>query len=164
MITFRLATPDDLPTLLLWDEQPHVIVSDPDEEWNWFEELQKTHAWRKQYIAELDGRPIGIIQVINPAQEETHYWGEIAEGYRALDIWIGLEQDLGKGYGTIMMREIICRCFDEQDVHTILIDPLTSNTRAIAFYTRMGFLPVEERRLGDSDCLVMELRRENWSG
>jgi hypothetical protein len=25
-------------------------------------------------IAERDGRPLGIIQIIDPAAEETHYW------------------------------------------------------------------------------------------
>lgn len=43
---------------------------------------------------------IGVIQVIDPAGEETQYWGNIGEGYRAIDIWIGEAEDLGKGYGT----------------------------------------------------------------
>jgi aminoglycoside 6'-N-acetyltransferase len=61
-------------------------------------------------IAELDGRAIGFIQIIDPAQEESHYWGTMPEGFRAIDIWIGLESDLGKGYGTEMMRQSMAGC------------------------------------------------------
>jgi aminoglycoside 6'-N-acetyltransferase len=41
----------------------------------------------------------------------------------------------------------------------IVIDPLASNVRAIRFYERLGFKPVERRRFGEDDCLVMRLER-----
>src|SRR5688572_26965740 len=105
MLILREATIGDVHLVKHWDEQQHVIDSDPDDDWNWDEELRRTPSWRLQLIAELNGRAIGIVQIINPAQEESHYWGDISEGYRAIDIWIGLEQDLGKGYGAEMMRQ-----------------------------------------------------------
>jgi aminoglycoside 6'-N-acetyltransferase len=162
MIRLRNATIEDLPIVKHWDNQPHVIASDPNDDWNWDYELSRTPDWREQLIAELDGRPIGFIQIINPAKEESQYWGAIAEGYRAIDIWIGSEEDLGKGYGTEMMRQSLKRCFRDPAVKNVLIDPLASNTRAVNFYERIGFSYTEDRRLGDSDCKVYCLSRDDW--
>lgn len=145
-----------------WDTQQHVIDSDPDDDWNWDYELSRTPAWREQLIAESDGRAIGFVQIIDPAQEESGYWGEISEGFRAIDIWIGSAGDLGKGYGTEIMRQSLARCFSSPDVHSVLIDPLASNVRAIKFYERLGFKCVGSRRFGSSDCLVYCLTRDDW--
>lgn len=42
-----------------------------------------------------------MLQIIDPYEEETHYWGPIKKNKRAIDIWIGEEKNLNKGYGTI---------------------------------------------------------------
>jgi aminoglycoside 6'-N-acetyltransferase len=112
-------------------------------------------------IAELDGNTIGFIQIIDPFLEETHYWGEVPKNKRAIDIWIGEEKNLNKGYGTTMMKLAIQRCFQDKEVEGILIDPLKSNTKAHRFYERLGFKLIEERQFDSSDCLVYELRRKN---
>ena len=162
MIILRPATPDDLERLLYWDKQPHVIAADPDDDWNWEEELQRSPDWREQLIAELDGRPIGCIQIIDPAREESHYWGDIAENLQAIDIWIGEASDLGKGYGTQMMQLALARCFADPAVTAVLIDPLASNSRAHRFYERLGFQFIERRYFGSDDCFVYRLNREAW--
>lgn len=163
MIILRAATPDDLKLLQYWDEQPHIINSDPNDDWQWEEELTRSPEWREQLIAELDGRPIGFIQIIDPAHEDSHYWGEVPANLRAIDIWIGEESDLGKGYGTQMMNLALDRCFVEPNVTAILIDPLVSNTRAHRFYERFGFQQIERRQFGDDDCFVYRLNRGDWS-
>ena len=100
-------------------------------------------------IAEIDSRPIEVIQIINPAQEDSHYWGnDISSNLRAIDIWIGDKNDLGKGYGTTMMQLALIRCF---------ADPLASNTRAHRLYERLGFQFVEQRQFGDEECFVYQL-------
>ncbi len=161
-IILREATIADLAIVELWDEQPHVLESDPDDDWEWEVELQHFPDWRSQWIAEHHGRPIGFIQIIDPQREETHYWGEIGAGYRAIDIWIGDKKDLGKGYGTKMMELAINHCFSEEEVHTILIDPLACNTKAHRFYERLGFVFVKEQRFDLDDCFVYQLSRNNW--
>jgi aminoglycoside 6'-N-acetyltransferase len=102
------------------------------------------------------------MQIIDPAREDSHYWGDVAEDIRAIDIWIGEETDLGKGYGTKMMQLAISRCFADSSVTAILIDPLASNTRAHRFYERLGFQFLEHRRFGEDECFVYRLSRENW--
>lgn len=161
-MNLRHATPADLALLRHWDEQAHVIASDPNDDWHWEVELERNPDWREQLIAEMEGRPIGFIQIIDPAREESHYWGDISDNLRAIDIWIGEATDLGKGYGTKMMQLAIARCFADSAVTAILIDPLTSNTRAYRFYERLGFQFIEPRRFGDDDCFVYRLNRENW--
>lgn len=161
-VTLRNAKPDDLSLLQHWDKQPHVIAADPNDYWAWEAELQNPVDWREQLIAELDDRPIGFIQIIDPAREESHYWGQIEENCRALDIWIGEAGDLGKGYGTEMMKIAINRCFTDPKVHTLWIDPLESNKDAIRFYERLGFKFVEKRRFGLDDCAVYRLNRKEW--
>jgi aminoglycoside 6'-N-acetyltransferase len=99
---------------------------------------------------------------MDPARDETHYWGEAEPGFRAIDIWIGEEADLGRGYGTEMMRLALDRCFAEQAVKAVLLDPLASNTRAHRFYERLGFEAVDRRMFGTDDCLVHRLERDVW--
>lgn len=162
VINLRPATSNDLTLLRHWDEQPHVIACDPDDDWDWELELARDPEWREQLIAELDGRPIGFIQIIDPAQEDSHYWGNIASNLRAIDIWIGEESDLGKGYGTKMMQLALNRCFADPLVTAVLIDPLASNSRAHHFYERFGFQFVEQRWFGDDECFVYQLNRADW--
>jgi aminoglycoside 6'-N-acetyltransferase len=163
MIYLRPATLADLELLHHWDQQPHIIASDPNDDWHWEEELAHDPTWRQQLIAEIEGRPLGFIQIIDPAQEESHYWGNVAANLRAIDIWIGEATDLGQGYGTTMMQLALERCFADPLVTAVLIDPLANNTRAHRFYERLGFQFVEPRRFGDDDCFVYRLEQLNWS-
>ena len=163
-ITLRHATWDDLELLQHWDEQPQVkeAIGEDDDDWHWEEELKRSPEWREFLVAELAGRPIGFIQIIDPLLEDSHYWGEVEPNLRALDIWIGEADALGQGYGTQMMRLAFARCFADPAVTAILIDPLKSNVRAHRFYERLGFEFVEERCFDTEMCKVYQLRRENW--
>ena len=109
----RRAIPADLPTLAHWDAQPHVIAATGDDDgvFDWATELPRAVDWRELLIAEAGGRPIGFLQIIDPAREETHYWGEVEPNLRAVDIWIGEAADLGRGFGSEMMQLAIERCF-----------------------------------------------------
>ncbi|WP_008311419.1 GNAT family N-acetyltransferase [Leptolyngbya sp. PCC 6406] len=162
-ISLRPATPADTALLRYWDEQPHVVAADPNDDWMWEVELARTPVWREQLIAELGGRPIGFIQIIDPAEEDSHYWGDVPANLRAIDIWIGEPTALGKGYGTTMMRLALVHCFANPEVTAVLIDPLDSNTRAHRFYQRLGFKFLGHRRFGDDDCSVYRLDRADWS-
>jgi aminoglycoside 6'-N-acetyltransferase len=163
MLILRPATPADRAMLERWDEAPHVVVNAGDDGcFDWAVELPLDPDWREFLVAELDGRPIGFIQIIDPAREESHYWGEIDPNLRAIDIWIGEADAIGQGHGTAMMRLALARCFAAPEVQAVLVDPLAANSRAHHFYQRLGFSPVEHRRFGSDDCLVHRLDRQNW--
>lgn len=169
-LRLRPATREDIPQLGVWDTDPDVIASttdDPDAELafeglEWEAEIDGQTDVYRYYIALLDERPVGAMLVIDPHLEHTHYWGEIEPGLRALDIWIGHPDDRGKGLGAAMMELAISMCFAEPSVKAIVIDPLASNTRAHAFYRRLGFRPEGRRMFGDDDCLVHRLTRADW--
>jgi aminoglycoside 6'-N-acetyltransferase len=160
----RRATLADLPRLRYWDSKPHVIAATgADEPYDWASELPREVSWRELLIAESEDVPIGILQIIDPAEEESRYWGEAESDLRAIDIWIGEEADLGRGCGTQMMTLALDRCFGDAVVKAVLIDPLASNIRAQRFYERLGFMVVERRTFGSDDCLVYRLTRADWS-
>ena len=169
-IALRAADLADAPLLEAWNRQPHVIAAttdDPTAETafagdSMADELAAQDEHNQYLIAELDGRPIGAMQMIDPHRERSGYWGEIAPNLRALDIWIGEPDCLGKGYGETMMRLAFRLCFASSSVTAIMIDPLTSNVRAHRFYQRLGFKPIGRRKFGEDDCLVHQLKRDTW--
>jgi aminoglycoside 6'-N-acetyltransferase len=167
-MNLRPATPSDVPVLRYWDTMPHVIAAtgdrldNIDDDFNWEIEVPRQVPWRELLIAEHNARPIGMVQIIDPAEEESHYWGDIDANLRAIDIWIGEPGDLGQGFGSQMMALAHARCFEPPQVTAVLIDPLQSNTRARKFYERLGYEFVENRRFGDDDCAVYRLSRERW--
>lgn len=48
-----------------WDEEPQVVESDLNDDWGGEVELARDSDWREQLIAEIDGRSIGFIQIID---------------------------------------------------------------------------------------------------
>lgn len=159
----RPAIIDDLELLRHWDRQPHVVAANPNDDWGWEQELGRNPKWRELLIAELDGRPLGFVQIIDPRQEDSHYWGDVPAGLRAIDIWIGEAADLGRGHGTDIMRLALSRCFRPPEVDAVLVDPLAGNTRAHRFYRRLGFEFVQRRRFGEDDCLIYRLTRARFN-
>ena len=169
-VTLRPATGEDVRWFELWDTDPDVIAATSDDtgaskafgDAVWADELAAQSEVSRYFVAEVDGRPIGAMQVIDPHLEPTHYWGDVAPNLRAVDIWIGSAADRDRGYSCEMMRLALARCFADPRVTAVIIDPLASNVRAHAFYRRLGFKPVGRRRFGDDDCLVHELTRRDW--
>ncbi|MEM9196695.1 MAG: GNAT family N-acetyltransferase [Pseudomonadota bacterium] len=161
MVTLRAATPADRPQLDAWEDEPHVQQAGIGG-WDWAEMLREDPPWRSLLIAMLGDRPIGLLQIIDPAREDSQYWGDCGPGLRAIDIWIGPPDCLRQGHGRSMMTQAIARCFAAPDVGAILIDPLANNLSAHRFYRAMGFHPVGPRRFGTDDCLVFRLNRADW--
>lgn len=155
----RKATPGDIALLTAWEQQPHVAEAGISG-WDWDEMLSHSLEWRHLLIAEVNDRPIGFLQIIDPSRDD--YWGDIGSGLRALDIWIGPPDALGRGYGTEMMHKAIDLCFEDDAVSAVLLDPLDTNTAAHRLYRRLGFTLIEHRRFDDVDCAIFQLKRADW--
>jgi aminoglycoside 6'-N-acetyltransferase len=170
-VTLRPAVAADAVLLAAWDLEPHVIACSSDdplaeaafEDTDWTDELTHSAYELTYVIAEVEGRPVGAMADCDPHTEPSHYWGEIEPNLRAIDIWIGPAEWLGRGVGTSMMTQMIDRCFAEPQVTAIVIDPLTTNTAAIRFYQRLGFEVVGRRMFDEDDCLVHRLERDSWA-
>jgi aminoglycoside 6'-N-acetyltransferase len=159
-VTLRPATPADSALLRRWDRQAHVVAAKGDDDWRWETELGRQPDWREQLIAEAGGRPVGFVQIIDPAREESHYWSCTTPGRRAIDLWIGDAADTGRGLGSDILRQTVARCFADPSVAAVLVDPLIDNERARRFYERLGFEFAVHRRFGEDDCAVYRLTRE----
>lgn len=154
-VVMRRASESDIPQLEIWDEDPAVVhASGEDDTWDWREEI--TFAWQEVWLAEIEGRPIGVLVLLDAHAEPSHYWGEVEPGTAAIDIWIGSQQDRGLGYGRQMMMWALRRAISEWKSDRVVIDPLMSNTRAINFYRSCGFTDVGERFFGNDHCWVLE--------
>jgi aminoglycoside 6'-N-acetyltransferase len=139
----------DLDLLVDWEQREHIRASIGDydfNEWNWSKELSRNPPWRYQLIATTQEEiPIGFIQMIDPKEEETHYWvKDCTPNSRAIDIWIGEEEYRRKGYGTQMfMTSLQEYCFGDKNknVETVLVDPLATNmdVMLIAFISVWAF-------------------------
>ncbi len=95
-VTLRPATLDDVELLDHWDTEPHVISATTDEERRdtalpesgWTRKLGEQSDVNRYVIAELEGRPLGAMQIIDPHTEPAHCWGVVEPGLRAIAIWI----------------------------------------------------------------------------
>jgi aminoglycoside 6'-N-acetyltransferase len=161
MIKLRPAVQDDVPLLEQWDNEPLVAASDPNDDWNWADDTLKAEGL-ENLIAEVDGRPIGFVQITDLLRDASRYWGPPQSGILAIDIWIGEPSLRGLGHGRTMMNLALERCFAIPSIHTVLIDPICSNLDAIAFYRRLGFTFVEERVFGKDTCAVHQFTRAQW--
>jgi aminoglycoside 6'-N-acetyltransferase len=159
MLTFQPATRDHLDLVNYRDSKQHVIDSDPESDRDREDELWIDIPGMWKYISYEGDHPIGFLQIIDPRIEPTQYRWPTTENVRAIDIWIGEETDLGKGYGTQMMQRAIQHCFSDPDVCALLVDPLAANTRSHRFYEKCGFVFVREEWFWPDHCFVYRLDR-----
>jgi aminoglycoside 6'-N-acetyltransferase len=61
-----------------------------------------------------------------------------------------------------MMLLALENCFENENVKAVLIDPLSSNTKAHKFYEKFGFEFLEEKVFGLDHCFVYKLSRAVW--
>jgi aminoglycoside 6'-N-acetyltransferase len=141
-VVLRPATREDVPLLESWDDDPDVHASSPNDDWDW------------------EGQT--LIQLTDLAPDASKYWGEHQAGLMAIDIEIGEPDMRGKGYGRTMMGLALILCFSDPTIQAVLIDPLVTNTRAIAFYERLGFTFLENRWFGKDYCAVHQITRAKY--
>ena len=160
MATLRCAHADDRALLHAWNSQAHV--ADAAGIWDWDAELEGLRdgvaPWRELFIYEAQGRPLGFVQILDPELEPTRYWGDLCHA-RALDLWIGPEDQLRRGHGSKLLELALARCFADPRVDHVWVDPLASNVRARAFFEKHGFTFVEQRVMDGDDTAVYVLAR-----
>lgn len=82
-----------------------------------------------------------------------------------IGLFIGDEENRGRGYGTEALR-LLCRyCFDVLNMHSLELNVYSFNKRAVASYKKVGFVETGVRRdgyfLGGRyyDIIIMDLLR-----
>ncbi|MDD4990070.1 MAG: GNAT family protein [Candidatus Pacebacteria bacterium] len=86
-----------------------------------------------------------------------------------LDIIIGNEEKMGKGYGTDALKTLMKYLFDNFDINKILIEARLNNPRAIKAYEKVGFKKEGLLRQEDyfegkfTDCVKFGILRSELS-
>lgn len=147
LFSFRSLARSDFPMLLRWLHNPTVS------EW-WTDPPTAIDELEGKYIPRLDGsdqvygflalyddRPIGYLQWYRLATEPEHPAVSLAPSdSAAIDLFIGEDAYLHRGYGNPMIRAFLRTVvFTEPDIGHCAIDPCSGNTAAIAAYRKVGF-------------------------
>jgi len=150
-ITFRLITRNDLPLVHEWHQRPHVA------RW-WtghqtFEETENHYVPTiegseptQHYLALLNGEPLGMIQTYLVSDYPD--WAaliEEGEGTAGLDLFIGEEEQTGRGLGTEMIRRFVDEIvFARPETTACVADPDLRNTASLRAFEKAGFQAVRE--------------------
>jgi RimJ/RimL family protein N-acetyltransferase len=146
-INFRRVIQADLPLLYTWFEKPHVAAWWPVPEENEFfkDFLEKIRSKTTIPLLVYSNQiPIGYLQYyhIDRTREKAGSWlpTELPVTTIGTDQFIGDENYLGKGYGTLLLKEFIKQLHDlEPTVTTVIVDPDPENAVAIRCYEKVGF-------------------------
>jgi RimJ/RimL family protein N-acetyltransferase len=165
MISFRPLTlsDEDIELLHKWLNKPHV-----QEHWDLSPEtLEQTRKKYKKkvnttsdfsYIVYHDEKPVGYIQSYNASAVGDGWWGDEPLGTWGLDMYIGEENELGKGLGSKITKQFAEKLFEEEKAKRVIVDPKPTNLRAIRSYEKAGFKKVGEIDTPDGKALLMEIK------
>ncbi|MBA2307335.1 GNAT family N-acetyltransferase [Candidatus Dependentiae bacterium] len=149
-VTFKEVTAENLPLLFQWFKQSYVQQWWPTPQKDEFfaNFLQRIRSKdTRPYLVFIDNKPIGYIQYyhIDRSLEKSGAWlPELPEATVGTDQFIGDPDYLGKGYGTLFIKEFIKYLTNTLEPHitTIIVDPDPSNQAAIRCYEKVGFIVV----------------------
>jgi acetylornithine deacetylase len=145
---------DDVRLLAQWLSDPRVL------EWyegrdNAFDEarIRAEYAPAVQLaehvtacIVELDGAPLGYLQLVEVAPYGAEYGfapdDDLGRTW-AIDVFLGEPECWGRGLGTQAVQLAIDHLIVDRRADRVLIDPFTTNVRAIRVYEKAGFRPVK---------------------
>lgn len=170
-ISFKPLETKHMPLLFEWLQKPHVKVWwDPETDWTpellqekygsypdgyYFEDGIKKPL--RAFIIEVDHQPVAYIQLY----EIRSYPGAdsipkdcLPESSTGLDIFIGDETLVGKGYGTKILKEFVAQHIAPHH-EACFVDPDRNNRSAIRAYEKAGFHVLQE----DGKTLWMMWRR-----
>jgi len=163
-VGFRPVEERDLPRLFAWHQLPHVQQwwdLEPPEvfaNWDFFVATYRHKmacSWQHLYIVYAQGMPIGYVQSYDVNQDQRFAQ---PPGTVGIDIFIGETSFLGKGYGGIILRQLLDELRKDSSIAKVVIDPNSHNVRAIRCYEKVGFR--HERILADGTYLMsMQLDR-----
>ena len=157
-VSFMPVTEEHRPLLEGWLAQHHWREwwGEPEEEMRLIYAVEDGE--HEPYLACINGVPMAYIQAWWPSQHPDVPWvRDMAITERGIDIAIGDASQLGKGHGTLIIKQFAAKLLAE-GASRLVIDPDKRNERAIQCYMKAGFTPFGEHE-GD---LLMELLPEDF--
>lgn len=171
-ITFRPLVATDLPTMARWLEQPHMREwwGEPAVELGYIRDMVEGRDRTRPFIFELDGQPIGYIQLWfvddwkrEPLLSGAPWMTVLPDGSIGVDLSIGEPSLLDRGIGSAALRKFT-RDLVAQGYRCIVIDPDPTNARAVAAYNKAGFRPVTALAGKTGDTLIMRFALDQTNG
>ncbi|MGC2310037.1 MAG: GNAT family N-acetyltransferase [Candidatus Babeliaceae bacterium] len=155
---FKLLGKKDLPLLFQWMHIPHVSKwwQSPTD-WPTFQTKYRTqldNPYRSSYMVYLNQIPIGYIQYYQA--NKFPEWHNQAKDTYGIDILIGEMNYIGKGYGTLIIKQFIKMLCANPEIRKIIADPALDNKAAIACYEKAGFKKIAEITRENTQYLLME--------
>ena len=167
-ISFEPMTDKHIPLFQKWIQKDHVKnvwFIEGYEPADYIHQKIIGNGYDYPFIIYLDDHPVGYITCCNlfayrtlspkPKGLFTH---EPPHTY-CMDLFIGEENHLHKGYGTEIVKSFIKIIFDQFQAQTIFIDPAITNKIAIHCYEKAGFKFVKEAFDGVTNCAVMKIEK-----
>ena len=164
-ISFKRFAQQDLPLFFEWAKKSHVKDTwfiDGYESIDKYSEKIKGNGYDYSFIIYIDDKPIGYIQCSDLYAYKTlcpnpkGIFVNEEPGTFCLDLFIGEEEYLNKGYGTEIVKLFADKLFTEFKARKILIDPACSNKRAIRCYEKAGFKFLRKEYDGVTESCIME--------
>jgi len=164
-IIFEKMSEEDLPMIWQWLAQPHIEKWWKEaDDYNVFADLYRSKMHSDEvfpFIIYLDGKPIGFIQYYLTDKINNGWWLQHIdwpEKTAGVDLFIGLKDYIGKGYGTILLKQFIDEyVLKHPDISTVILDPQPTNLGAIRCYQKVGFTEVKHVITPDGPALMMKL-------
>lgn len=164
-IKFKKFSATDMPLFLTWSKKPQVKdtwFAGGYESIEKYREKTKGNGYDYAFIIYLDDKAIGYIQCSDLYAYRTKcsapqgVFTNEELGTFCLDLFIGEEEYLNKGYGTEIVKAFVAKLFKDFKAKKILIDPACSNQRAIRCYEKAGFKIARKEHDGVNECCIME--------
>lgn len=153
----------DMKLLLEWLSNPSVVRWAYEEGAPWtMEKIIEQFAEKTQEggsstpcIIMYNDEEIGYIQYYPITKDSYAYESADAilktkDGY-GLDMFIGRPELWNKGLGSHTIALIETYLKAEKQVKILCVDPMTDNPRALHFWSKVGFKPLEEIKAWDDD-------------
>ncbi|HEU4616531.1 MAG TPA: GNAT family N-acetyltransferase [Gammaproteobacteria bacterium] len=161
--SFRSATRVDLPMLRRWLETPAVA--------RWWSDPDKQYALLEQDL----GDPRMVMRIVSFRERPFAYaqdydiysWGDadhfdgLPEGTRAIDVFIGEPDMIGRGHGSRFIR-ILAERLRQEGAPLVAIDPDVTNVRARRAYEKAGFKLESFVETAEGPAALMLFERGAW--
>ncbi len=145
--SFRLVTKQDFSLLALWLGKPHVkkwwrdAKETLDEVHNKYGGPVVVDDPTDYYVSEVGGTAIGFIQSYMVDNYPEHADTIQLDNAAGIDLFIGEEDFIGKGYGAAMLTQFVNKVIRNtyKTVDFVVADPEVANLASIRAFEKAGF-------------------------